>query len=91
MLECQHHPDRDWPSHWQAASSRKARKGGQPLERVPTCSTSSEKSFGCGEVKRMRISGSTPAAASSSSAKAAAPSRRGLYTLWKQVGVGWAW
>lgn len=36
----------------------------------------------------MRISGSTPATASSSSAKRAAPSRRGLYTLRRPGGAG---
>ena len=45
-----------------------------------TCKTSSEKSFGCGDVKRMRISGTASATLSKSSANVTAPSRRGLYT-----------
>ena len=47
-----------------------------------TFKTSSGKSFGCGDVKRTRISGSTPATSSRSSAKSNAFSRRapGLYT-----------
>lgn len=56
--------------------------GGMSRQGMHTLSTSSEKSFGWGDVNRMRISGQATAHSWSSSAKERAPFRRfsGLYT-----------
>ena len=73
----------------QGSSSRAAAPGRVPFRRPVkeplrlTCSTSALKSFGCGDVKRTRSSGCTPATALRRPAKPRAPSRRGTYTLLK--------